>query len=70
MVVSSQLGSKVCKEEDIAEVNYSKMSFTEVTRHRMEAEANIQRLGKELEVERTKLPSLRKEGKEVRAEPI
>ena len=65
VVSSSQLGSKLCEEELIAEVVYSNMSFTEVTRHRMRSEIEVQKLEKEVEVERTKLPSMKKEGKEV-----
>ena len=65
MVTSSQLGSKLCEEELIAEVDYTKLSFTEVTRHRMRSEIKVQELEKELEVERTKLASMKKEGKEV-----
>lgn len=65
MVASSQLGSELCEEELIAEVDYSDMSFIQVTILRMESEMEIQQLKKKLEMERTKLPSMKKEGKEV-----
>ena len=61
----SKLGSKDCEEKAATEVDYSKLTFNKVARLRMESEMKVQRLRKELDVERIKFSSMKKEGKEV-----
>ena len=64
VISSSQLCSKF-SEELIAEVDYAKMTFSNVTRHRMESKMKVDQLQRQLEEERAKFPKMKKEGKEV-----
>lgn len=61
----SGLGFILLEKKGIVDTDYAQMSFTKVSRLRMELETRVQKLEKELEVERTQLPLMKREGKEV-----